>query len=386
VIDRIMPIGAVTPPSRPAWIEIHTDRLRCNFARIHQDKPPGLAILSVIKDEAYGHGAVPVANIALETGATSLGVSTLDEALALRGAGIQAPILLLGERANEELPWCLEKDLHVCVSHLQTVRELERLARARGNPARVHVKIDTGMSRYGVRWTDAIELIASVARCEWVALEGVMSHYAMSDETDKTFALLQLDRFQVVLGQMQARGLANICRHTCNSGGFLDLPQAHFDMVRIGILALGVYPSQVCRRLEGIRPVMEVKCRLAAVRPVQAGDSVGYGMRFTASAPMKIGVLPLGYGDGYPRVRNTGEVLVAGRRAPIVGANAMDAIMVDLTAIPEARPWDEVVLMGRQGNDEISVQEIARWGNSVSYDVLCGWRARLPRVYTESRK
>jgi alanine racemase len=310
-----------------------------------------------------------------------LGVSTLDEALALRAAGILGPILLLGERTDAELPWCVENDFQVCVSRLETAQMLAQLAETAGKRILVHVKVDTGMSRYGVRWTEALGLLEAINTSPSIILEGVMSHFAMSDEKDKTFALLQLSRFQEVLDQMRARGIRCRLRHMCNSGGFLDLPQAHFEMVRVGLLALGVYPSQVCRRLDGLQPVMEVKSQIAALQTIQAGDSIGYGMRFTAAVPMRVGVLPLGYGDGFPRIRNQGQVLVRGKCAPIVGSNAMDAILIDLTSVPEAQLWDEVVLLGRQGAEEISVHDIARWGSTVSYDILSGWRARLPRRY-----
>jgi len=167
----------------------------------------------------------------------------------------------------------------------------------------------------------------------------------------------------------------------CNSGGFLDLPGAHFDMVRVGILALGVYPSSVCRRLDGLAPIMTVKARIAAIQKLQPGDSVGYGMRYTAGSPRRVAVLPLGYGDGFPRVRNQGGALIHGQRAAMVGGVAMDALMVDITDIPRARLWDEAVLMGWQGDEEISVHDLAKLKNSVSYDILPGWRARLPRIY-----
>jgi alanine racemase len=206
----------------------------------------------------------------------------------------------------------------------------------------------------------------------------------MSDEADKTFALEQYRRFGTLLSQMEARNLTVKYRHLCNSGGFLDLPMAHLDMVRCGILPLGVYPSQVCRRLPGIAPVMRVKCRLAAIQNIQPGDTIGYGMRYQAESPRCIGILPIGYGDGFPRLRNQGWVLLHGRKAPIVGANAMDAIMVDLTEIPQAKVWDEIVLVGRQAPEEISVHHVAQWGQTVSYDILCRWRARLPRVYLDS--
>ena len=183
----------------------------------------------------------------------------------------------------------------------------------------------------------------------------------------------------MVLAGLTARGIPLPLQHLCNSGGFLDLPSAHRDMVRIGLLMHGIYPSEVCRRIPGIEPVMSVKARIAGLQIVNPGESVGYGMRYTATTRRRIAVLPIGYGDGFPRVRNEGAALIHGRRAPLVGGVAMDAIMVDVTDIPEAAMWDEAVLMGRQGDAEITVREVARLKNSVTYDVLTGWRLRLRR-------
>jgi alanine racemase len=237
------------------------------------------------------------------------------------------------------------------------------------------------MSRYGVRWERALPFLEELAAIPGLKFEGILSHFAMSDELDKSFALLQLKRFEEILAGLRTKGLAVPCRHICNSGGFLDLPQAHFDRVRIGLLPLGVYPSKVCRRIQGLEPVMTVKSKIAAIQEIQKGDNVGYGLRYAADSRRRIAVLPVGYGDGFPRVRNQGHVLIHGRRAPLVGSVSMDAVTVDITAIPEAGLWDEAVIMGRQGLEEISVHEIAQLKNSVSYDVLTGWRFRLPRVY-----
>jgi alanine racemase len=368
-------------PLRPAWIEVDLAQLRRNFQIINEDKPKGLQILSVVKDEAYGHGALPVAKTALECGATFLALGTLDEALALRERRIQSPLLLLGERQETELPWCLRYNLTCCINDRSTAEKLGRLAARVGRRIPVHLKINTGMNRYGVRWTEALRLVDFICATRSLALEGIMSHFSMSDELDKTFALLQLERFNDVLAQMAERGVSVKHRHLCNSGGFLDLPQAHFDMVRIGMLPLGVYPSKVCRRIPGLEPIMTVKTRIAGIQNIQPNDVVGYGMRYQAPSPRRIAVIPVGYGDGFPRVRNQGCVLIGGRRAPIVGGVAMDAFMVDTTELPAIQLRDEVVLMGRQGGEEISVHEVAQWKNSVAYDVFTGWRARLPRVY-----
>ena len=366
-------------PLRPAWVEIDLACLRHNLRLIRRELPPAVKLLAVVKDEAYGHGALDVAQIALAEGAAGFGLSTLEEAMTLRDAGITAPLLLLGERQEPELPWCVEHDLTVCVNQLHTVRQLARAAAAAGKCVPVHLKIQTGMSRYGVRWDEAQPLLELIAAQKSLRLEGAMTHFAQSDEADKSFALLQIARFDEVMSAWQRAGAPLPCQHLCNSGGFLDLPRAHRDMVRVGILLYGIFPSSVCRRIPGIQPVMSVKARIAAIQHLHPGEVVGYGMRYTAPAPRRIAVLPIGYGDGFPRVRNAGGALIRGRRAPLVGGVAMDALTVDITDIPEAQMWDEAVIMGRQGGEEISVHDMARLKNTVSYDVLTGWRLRLRR-------
>ena len=377
--DELMNMHSDSFPLRPAWTEIDLGRLRRNLQLIRRDLPAPVRLLAVVKDEAYGHGALDVARIALEEGAWGFGLSTLEEAMALRDAGVTAPLLLLGERREAELEWCVAHHLTVCVNEPHTVRTLAKIAADQGRQTPVHIKINTGMTRYGVRWDEALPLIEQVAAAKPLLLEGVMTHFAQSDELDKTFANLQFARFNEVLQGMAQRKISVSLRHTCNSGGFLDLPQAHLDMVRPGILLYGVFPSQVCRTLPGIQPVMSVKASIAAIQKLKPGETVGYGMRYTAKTERRIAILPIGYGDGFPRVRNEGCALIHGRRAPLVGGIAMDALMVDITDIPQAKMWDEAVLMGRQGGDEITVRDIAKLKNSVTYDVLTNWRLRLRR-------
>lgn len=366
-------------PQRPAWIEIDLARLRRNLQLICGDLPESVQLLAVVKDDAYGHGALDVARIALEEGATFLGVSTLEEAMALRDAGLKARILLLGERQESELPWCVAYDLTVCLNDSHTAQKLARVAAGFGKQVPVHVKINSGMSRYGVRWDEALQLLGAIAGEPSLVIEGAMTHFSQSDETDKTFANLQMSRFDEAMAAAKQRGFKVPMQHLCNSGGFLDLPQAHRDMVRVGILLYGIFPSQVCRRIEGIQPVMSVKARIAALQQVKPGEHVGYGMRYTASSSRRIAVLPIGYGDGFPRVRNQGCALIRGKRAPLVGGIAMDALMVDVTDIPEAQMWDETVIMGEQGGEVITARDMAQLKNSVTYDVLTGWRLRLGR-------
>jgi alanine racemase len=366
-------------PPRPAWTEIDLGKLRRNLQLIRGDLPKNVQLMAVVKDEAYGHGALDVARVAVEEGAWGFGLSTLEEAMTLRDAGITAPLLLLGERQEAELEWCVAHDLTVCVNEPHNVRALAKIAAKFGKQVPVHLKIHTGMSRYGVRWDEALPLIEKIVAEKSLSLEGVMTHFSQSDETEKTFANLQFARFQEILTALEQRKISVTLRHTCNSGGFLDLPHTHLDMVRVGILLYGVFPSLVCRKIPGIEPVMSVKAKIAAIQKLKPGEVVGYGMRYTATSERRIAILPIGYGDGFPRVRNEGCALIHGRRAPLLGGIAMDALMVDITDIPQAQMWDEAVIMGRQGGEEITVRDIAKLKNSVTYDVLTSWRLRLRR-------
>ncbi len=380
-MESATPRSGAALPMRPAWVEIDLAGLAENFRIIRRELPSPVRLLYVVKDEAYGQGAVRAARVALANGADHLAAYTLTEAFRLRDAGITAPILLLGERTLEELPWLPERELTPCVGSIELAQAWDDLSVRLGRRLPVHLKVNTGMNRFGFSWREANHWMPALAQLRHLEWAGVLSHFAQSDESDKSFANEQTARFWTVLSALKEAGIRPAIRHLCNSGGFLDLPGAHFDMVRIGLLALGVYPSKVCRRLEGLKPVLTVKSRISAIQRLEPGDTVGYGMRYCAQIPRRIGVVPLGYGDGFPRVRNEGAVLVGGQWAPLVGGVAMDAFMVDLTDIPSAAIGSEVVIQGSQEGQEITVHEVAALKKSVSYDVLVGWRSRLPRVY-----
>jgi len=367
----------------PGWIEIDLRQYRRNLEAIWSAKEPATGIAIVVKDDAYGHGAVELGRIASERGAEFLVVASLAEAEKLQAARLSSKILILGERHPEEISPCVQAGFSFTSGSMESLREIESRARALGQKARVHLKIDSGMSRYGVRWSEAAAIASELKQLPSIIPEGILSHFAMSDELDKSFALLQLSRFEEALANLRQNGIEPKHIHICNSGGLLDLPQAHCNLVRVGILGLGVYPSKVCRRLDGIAPIMSVKARISAIKKLEPGDCVGYGMRFTAPKPMRIATLGIGYGWGYPRVRNKGAVLVGGQRCPIIGGVSMDAITVDITDVPTAKTWDEVVLLGTQASQEITIHEIAELKGSVSYDAMVSWRDRLPRVYRQ---
>ena len=366
---------------RSAWVQVDLDQLARNWEILRREVPASVSLMFVAKDNAYGLGAVEAARVALEGHADSLAVFTLGEAQELRDAGITAPILLLGERLADEVPHVLELDLEPCVGSIEMAEAFSRAGRTRGRPVPIHLKVNTGMNRFGFSWRNVDSWGPILKTLPALEFRGALSHFAQSDELDKGFARTQSQRFEGVLERLAALSIQPQWIHHCNSGGVLDLPDAHFNRVRVGLLAQGVYPSEVCRRLEGVLPVLSLRARLTAIQELEIGDTVGYGMRWRAERPSRIGVLSVGYGDGYPRLRNQGQALLHGRRVPIVGGVTMDALMIDLTDVPEAQLGDEAVLLGTQGTDCITVQELARLSGTVTYDVLAGFRARLPRVY-----
>lgn len=370
--------------SRSAWVEVDLAQLARNWALIRREVPPPVSLMFVAKDNAYGLGAVEAARVALQGPADSLAVFTLGEAEELREAGLSAPILLLGERLADEVAEVLELDLEPCVGSLAMAEAFSRAGLERQRPVPVHLKINTGMNRFGFTWREAGNWVQRLRELPGLEFRGALSHFAQSDELDKGFARTQSARFEAVLGSLAAEGIRPRWIHHCNSGGVLDLPDAHFNRVRVGLLAQGVYPSEVCRRIEGIAPVLSLKARITAIQELEPGDTVGYGMRWRAERPCRIGVLSIGYGDGYPRLRNQGQVLLHGRRVPLVGGVTMDALMIDLSSVPEARIGDEAVLLGGQGDERITVQELAALRGTVTYDLLAGLRGRLPRRFVNA--
>ena len=366
---------------RSAWVQVDLEQLARNWEILRREVPASVSLMFVAKDNAYGLGAVETARVALNHHADSLAVFTLGEAQELRDAGITAPILLLGERLPDEVPHVVELNLEPCVGSIEMAEAFSHAGQAQGKPVAVHLKINTGMNRFGFAWRRVESWGPILKTLPALEFRGALSHFAQSDELDKGFARTQSQRFERVLERLAILSIQPQWIHHCNSGGVLDLPDAHFNRVRVGLLAQGVYPSEVCRRIEGIGPVLSLKARLTVIQELEAGDTVGYGMRWRAERPSRIGVLSVGYGDGYPRLRNQGQALLHGRRVPIVGGVTMDALMIDLADVPEAQLGDEAVLLGMQGTDCITVQELARLSGTVTYDVLAGLRARLPRVY-----
>ncbi len=366
---------------RPSWIEVDLDAVAFNVRQV-KSYLGKTALLAVVKADAYGLGAVPVAKVVMENGADLLGVVALDEAIELRQAGITAPILNMGPIFPAQAHFVLDYDLEQMVFQTEVAQALSQAAATKNTFAKVHFKIDTGMSRYGVPHKDAVTLFKELARLPNLQFMGAMSHFPMSDAVDKSFALLQIHRFNEIRQALKQGGYHIPLWHICNSGGTLDLPEAHFDMVRVGLMLYGYFPSRDVRRPFALKPAMSVKTMIATLRTLERGDTVGYGRRFMAEKEERIAVLPIGYVDGYDRgLRNVGQVLLRGKKAPILGGLCMDACFIKVTGMPEVRIGEIVTIMGRDGDEEISPHDIADLIGSVSYEVIARFGKRVPRIY-----
>ena len=371
------------------WVEIDLDALIHNIREVRSRISDRPGILLVVKADAYGHGAVEVARVAVTNGVDMLGVATLHEGIELRQAGIDAPILILSPPMANETPGVVEYDLTCTVPSLSIARSLSRASDARGKRASVHVEIDTGMGRSGVGTEEAVPFVTAVAKLPNLSLEGVFTHFPSSDE-DLEFTRAQVGRFLGLLERLEAKGLNVPLRHAANSGGILGVPESFgspLNVVRPGIMVFGLRPSDQTPVAGDLKPVMSFKSRIAQIRELPEGHPVSYGRTYHTPGPMRVAVIPVGYGHGYSwRLSNRGEVLIRGRRAPVVGRVTMDVTMVDIDPIEGAEVGDEVVLFGRQGDAAISVDDIASRIGTINYEVICGIGKRVARVYLRGGK
>jgi|SRR5579871_2132168 alanine racemase len=374
----------VMRPDRPTWLEIDLSAIARNTQLVRELVGPDVRILVSLKADAYGHGALRVARTVLHNGASWLGVATVSESEPLRAAGITAPILVFGYTAPWEAREAIRLDLRATVYSLEVARALSRAACDLGREARVHLKVDTGMARLGLRAEDVegiVTFAGALHELPGLSVEGIFTHFATADSADQTYARRQLDRFHRVLSALEQQGLRPPIVHAANSAALLALPESRFDMVRPGVAIYGLPPSDEVRLPVGFQPALSFKTQVAQVKWIPAGEGISYGATYITAAPTRIAVLPVGYADGFRRAPfNWGEVLVRGQRAPILGRVAMDQCMIDVTAIPDASQGDEVVLIGRQGNDELTAEAVAARLGTISYEVVAELLARVPRI------
>ncbi|HWS45077.1 MAG TPA: alanine racemase [Acidimicrobiia bacterium] len=368
---------------RPVWAEIDLEAVRANVRALRALVSPA-AVCAVVKADAYGHGAVPVARAAIDGGAAALAVALVEEGVQLRDAGITAPIVVL----SEPVPAAAESVVgHGLTPVVYTEAGIDALAKAAagavtGDPVAVHLKVDTGMHRVGCAPADAVELAMHVVERSELRLAGVCTHLAVADEPEHAFTAEQLRRFGEVVAALRRRGIDPGTVHAANTAGAISAPDARFDMVRAGIGIYGIAPSPALAGAVTLVPALSVKARVSHVQQLDARARISYGLRYETPGRTRVVTVPIGYADGVPRElsHRGGMVLVRGERFPIAGTVTMDQLMVDVGTAP-AEVGDEVVLIGRQGDAEVTAQEWADRMDTIAYTIVCGIGPRVPRRY-----
>jgi len=369
---------------RPAYLEIDLDALAFNVRSIKRKLGMDVKMLAVVKADGYGHGAYAVSRVVLENGADSLGVAILEEGVELREKGVKAPIVNLYPEPHQRAKKIVEYDLEQVVTDLKLVKNLSQEAKRRNKLCSVYIEIDTGLGRYGVLPENTRELARKIKSLPNIRLKGVLSQFSTADAKKKDFAYKQLRIFKDTLDDLKAHSNHIPITSIANSGAVLDIPASYFNHVRVGHILYGLYPSSETSESIRLKPVMSLKSKVVFVKEVEKGTSISYGKSYIAKKRSKIATIPLGYADGYSRLlSNKGEVLVKGKRAKVVGRVCMDAFMVDVSHIPAVRSGSEVVVMGRQGKDEITAHDLGRWTNTFAYEIMTRMGKRLPVVYSQ---
>lgn len=370
--------------SRGVWAEIDLSALRHNISVIKEHIADGARFCAVVKADAYGHGSVAVAREAVAMGADYLAVAVLSEAETLRRAGFTTPILVLGATQLEEADSVVDLGVTQAVFSREVAAAISAAAQRRRVWAKVHLAVDTGMGRIGVRPEDAGEMASFIAGLPNVELEGMFSHFALADATDKTVANEQFARFRTAMDAVKAKGIEIPICHIANSAAILEMPETHLDMVRAGIILYGLAPSDEVGHDEGLRPVMSVKARLTQVKTLHEGETVSYGCTFRAPHDLRVGTLPLGYEDGYTRLyAGKAKVDLCGTLLPVIGRICMDQCMIELTGVKNVAAGDMVTIMG---GDALTADALASWIGTINYEVVCMFSPRIPRVYVENEQ
>lgn len=370
---------------RPTHVQVDLDRLSANLAAI-QAHVGSAAVMPILKANAYGHGLVRVGQHMQQLGVKMIGVAYLEEGILLREAGITTPILVLGGILGSQAPLFLQHNLALTVSSLQKLEQVQAAAEAAGVVAKVHLKIDTGMERIGVHYYSAEPLLEASLKCKNVEVEGIFSHFANADAADLTSARTQVERFQEVLRFYEKRSLPAPLRHMANSGAVLQLPESWLDLVRPGILLYGVYPSAEAQRTVAVQPALRWTSRIVYFKVVQPGHPVSYGSKWQSAHAVRVVTVPVGYGDGYFRAMSgLAQVLIKGRRYPVVGTICMDQFMVNIEQ-DSAFNEDEIVLVGESEGERITVEDLAAWAGTIPYEILTNINTRVPRVYLQDKQ
>ncbi len=364
------------------YIEIDLDAIAHNIRALKAHIGPRVELFAVVKANAYGHGALQVAQTALRHGASRLAVARADEGIALRQAGITAPVLVMSYTPPDAVDAAVEHDLTLAVTEMDVAEAISTRAAALGKRASVHLKLDSGMGRFGLLPDEVLPFAERLRALPGLVIEGLFSHFAAADSADKSYTRQQFETFQTVRARLEAAGIHIPLCHTANSAAALDLPEMHLDAVRCGIAVYGLHPSDEVAPAVPLKAALTLKSRVARVRMLPAGASISYGRTYITPRAMPVALVPVGYGDGYHRLMsNRGAVLIHGQRAPIVGRVCMDQFVVDVSGIDSVSVGDEVVLIGCQGEACIRAEEVARWAETINYEVTTGLLPRAPRIF-----
>lgn len=365
--------------------EINLRSLRFNLDGIRKKVGPAVHLMGIVKANAYGHGIIEIAHALNKMGIEYLGVGFLEEGILLRNHGITTPILVLGGVLGSQVEDFLEYNLDITVSSMEIADRINAEVEANGGrKPRIHLKIDTGMERLGVRWENAAQFLDHVMGLKNLEIIGIYSHFATADEKDKSFAYEQLERFRKVVDSALGMGMNIPYRHIANSGAILDIPESYCTMVRPGILLYGIYPSLETSECIPVRPVLELKSRVVYIKEILEGMTVSYGRQFRAAGRTKIATIPIGYGDGYNRLlSNAARVLIGGKKCPVVGAVCMDQIMVDVGLDMNVHVGDDVTVIGEEGGEKVAAWDLAVLMKTIPYEVLTNIAARVPRFYLD---
>lgn len=363
---------------RDTWAEINLSAIRHNLTEISRHIQPTAKLCAVVKANAYGHGAAEVSKVAVECGADFLAVATVEEGLQLRRAGFTLPILILGLIPYDAAEITVENKITAAVADFELAEKISAAAVKFDTRAKIHLKIETGMGRIGIFPEDAADLAEKISKLPNVEIEGIFSHFADADSSDKTFTLQQLEKFKNTCEKISQRGINIKIRHIAESAAILEIPAAHLDMVRAGIITYGLYPSDEVKHTVELQPAMKLLAKIAFIKEISAGTSIGYGREYIAEKAAKIATVPLGYADGYIRAYKGFHVEINGKFAPVAGRVCMDQFMVDVTEIPNVKIGDEVILFG---SDKISIDAAARHLKTINYEITCLVSERVPRLF-----
>ncbi|MCK9217554.1 MAG: alanine racemase [Firmicutes bacterium] len=374
---------------RSVWAEISLDNLAHNMREIRRLTDKNAMVTAVIKADGYGHGAKYIVETLLENGADRFAVAVLDEALDLRSFGVKEPILIMGYTQPEKAKEIVENDIEQAVYTYEVAKAISDESVRQNKKAKIHIKIDTGMGRIGLRPEEkVVDFAKEISKLPNIIIEGIFTHFAIADDADKDYTYKQFERFNWTINKLKEIGIKINIKHCANSATIIDLPDMHLDMVRAGIILYGLAPSfDVMLDRIDLKQVMSLKARISHVKEIEADESVSYGRKYIAAKKSKIASLPLGYADGYTRMLSgKAEALVKGLRVPIAGRICMDQCMIDVTGIDDVNVGDEVVLFGEQMGAFISIDELAEKLGTINYEIVCMISKRVPRVYTKNGK